>query len=79
MHYPELSEEEAKKVVEAFHKEAKAAGVVKEKERRDRSAGRDQPPNKRARDEKRHGRDDRDRSREFRDRGQYMMKYYFVE
>ncbi|XP_053620509.1 heterogeneous nuclear ribonucleoprotein U isoform X4 [Plodia interpunctella] len=44
--YPELGEEEAKKVIEEFHKEAKAAGVVKEKERRERA---DAPPAKRAR------------------------------
>ncbi|XP_063630467.1 heterogeneous nuclear ribonucleoprotein U-like protein 1 [Cydia splendana] len=69
--YPELNEEEAKKILEAFHKEAKAAGVVKEREKRDRSSGRDAPPQKRPRSgDRRHGRDDRrkDFSREREDR-----------
>ncbi|XP_028174586.1 heterogeneous nuclear ribonucleoprotein U-like protein 1, partial [Ostrinia furnacalis] len=56
--YPELGPEEAKAVVEALHKEARAAGVHREREKRDRSPGRDQPPNKRSRDDRRH-RDDR--------------------
>ncbi|XP_063370373.1 heterogeneous nuclear ribonucleoprotein U-like protein 2 [Cydia amplana] len=69
--YPELNEEEAKKILEGFHKEAKAAGVVKEREKRDRSSGRDAPPQKRPRSgDRRHGRDDRrkDFSREREDR-----------
>ncbi|XP_013178552.1 PREDICTED: heterogeneous nuclear ribonucleoprotein U-like protein 2 isoform X2 [Papilio xuthus] len=67
--YPELEEEEARKILEGFHKEARAAGVVREREKRERSASRDgHPPHKRARDERRHSRDDR-RPRDFpRDR-----------
>ncbi|PZC82864.1 hypothetical protein B5X24_HaOG209307 [Helicoverpa armigera] len=60
--YPELDAEQAKLIVEGFHKEAKAAGVVRERERRDRSATRDAPPPKRHRSgDKRHPRDDRRR------------------
>ncbi|XP_063390340.1 heterogeneous nuclear ribonucleoprotein U-like protein 2 [Cydia fagiglandana] len=69
--YPELNEEEAKKILEGFHKEAKAAGVVKEREKRDRSSGRDAQPQKRPRSgDRRHGRDDRrkDFSRDREDR-----------
>uniref|UniRef100_A0A2A4JU13 B30.2/SPRY domain-containing protein n=1 Tax=Heliothis virescens TaxID=7102 RepID=A0A2A4JU13_HELVI len=60
--YPELDAEQARLVVEGFHREAKAAGVVRERERRDRSASRDGPPPKRHRSgDKRHPRDDRRR------------------
>jgi hypothetical protein len=76
--YPELGEEEAKAIVEGFHKEAKAAGVTKEKEKRDRSASRDGPPNKRPRDDRRH-RDDRRLNREFqRDRGKFLCYSWFL-
>lgn len=69
--FPELNEEECKKVLEGFHKEARAAGVLREREKRDRSEGREQPPHKRARDDDRKRRDDR-RSRDgySRDRGE---------
>lgn len=71
MIYPELGYEEAKAVVEALHKEARAAGVHRERDRRDRSPARDGPPNKRARDDRRH-RDDRRPNRDGpRDRGMY--------
>ncbi|XP_072933923.1 uncharacterized protein [Epargyreus clarus] len=61
--FPELGREEAEIAVEAFHKEAKAAGVSREREKRDRSASKDAPPAKRARspDRRQHGRDDRRR------------------
>lgn len=77
--FPELSEEECKKVVEGFHKEARAAGVLREKEKRDRSEGRDQPPHKRARDDDRKRRDDR-RSRDgySRDRGQCHWRFHIL-
>lgn len=68
--FPELNEEECKKIIEGFHKEARAAGVLREREKRDRSEGREQPPHKRPRDDDRKRRDDR-RSRDgySRDRG----------
>ncbi|KAL4707086.1 hypothetical protein ACJJTC_011412, partial [Scirpophaga incertulas] len=66
--YAELGEAEARGIVEAFHKEAKAAGVGKDREKRERSGTRDGPPPKRPRDDRRH-RDDRRGNREFqRDR-----------
>lgn len=73
--FPELNEEECKKVLEGFHKEARAAGVLREREKRDRSEGRDQPPHKRAREDDRKRRDDR-RSRDAysRDRGESAQR-----
>lgn len=60
-------------MIEEFHKEAKAAGVVREREKRDRSESRDAPPNKRQRSNDRKRRDDR-RSRDFgRDRGECFV------
>lgn len=70
MLYPELSEEQAREVLDGFLKEARAAGVVKEREKRERSAGRDAPPPKRPRSgDRRHNRDDR-RKDFSRERGQ---------
>lgn len=68
--YAELPEEEAKAVVEAYHREAAAAGALKEKEKdkRSRSASRDAPPAKRQRSSERN-RDHR-RPRDHRDRGE---------
>lgn len=74
--YAALDEEEAKKVVETFQKDAKAAGLVKEKEKRERSTSeREGPPSKRQRGDDRRAqnfpREDRRPPRDFgRDRGQ---------
>lgn len=80
--YADLNEEEAKKVVEAYHKEAKAAGVMREREKRERSAGRDAPAAKRQRSQdKRHSRDDRGRSRDYQrggDRGMRLPSFISV-
>lgn len=72
--FAELNEEEAKKVLEGFQKEARAAGVLREREKRERSQSREGPPNKRGREDRRGGREDRRGGRDFgsgsRDRGQ---------
>lgn len=68
MIYAELSGDDAKKVVEGYHKEAKAAGVQREREKRERSPSRDGPAAKRQRDQDKRGQDRR-RDRDFgRDR-----------
>lgn len=68
--YAELPEEEAKKVVEGYHQEAAAAGAVREKDKRSRSASRDAPPSKRQRSQDKDRRDYRRRDHG-RDRGWY--------
>ena len=73
--YAELGADEARGVVDAYHREAKAAGVVRDKDKRERSATRDQAPAKRHRsNDKRHQRDDR-RNRDFSrgDRGESLV------
>lgn len=74
MIYPELPEEEAKKVVEGYHQEAAAAGAVREKDKRSRSAsrGRDGPPIKRQRSQDRDRRGDYRRRDHPRDRGWFI-------
>lgn len=63
--YAELGAEAARAVVEGYHREARVAGVLRDKDKRERSATRDAPPAKRHRsNDKRHGRDDR-RNRDF--------------
>ncbi|CAH4037482.1 heterogeneous nuclear ribonucleoprotein U-like protein 1 isoform X1 [Pieris brassicae] len=59
--YAELDEEGAKKVIEEYLKEAKAAGVVKEREKRERSAARETQSARPRSDDRRRDRDDKRR------------------
>ncbi|GBP96284.1 Heterogeneous nuclear ribonucleoprotein U-like protein 1 [Eumeta japonica] len=53
--YAELQHDEAKAIIDKFHKDAKVAGVQRDKEKRERSPVREAPPSKRPRPEERRG------------------------